>query len=111
MERESDRSKSGNFNARNCPVKGCRSVLIFSTAVNVYNDRTLAGELRRAAVSTGLVTWRTPSRGPSPAPWMGTSLLIFCLFFSQAFLNYFYLCQYLLLMGMTDWFARDTEAA
>jgi hypothetical protein len=60
-----------------------------------------------ALLLLGLVAWRTPARGQSPAPWMATSLLIFCLFFSQAFINYFYLCQFLLLLGLPDWFARD----
>jgi len=57
----------------------------------------------------GLVAWRTPSGRTSPAPWMATSLLIFCLFFSQAFLNYFYLCQYLMLLGLGEWFINDVE--
>jgi hypothetical protein len=63
-----------------------------------------------ALLLIGWVTWRTPTAGPSPAPWLATSLLIFCLFFSQAFINYFYLCQYLFLLGMTDWFVRDAQA-
>jgi hypothetical protein len=62
-----------------------------------------------ALVLIGLVTWRTPIRGPSAAPWMATAVLVFCLFFSQAFINYYYLCQYLMLLGLGDWFAHDAE--
>ncbi len=86
-----------------------------------------------ALLLIGLVTWRTPAqepirkRGQTPlnaggltpfsdrlqgsfaAPWMATSLLIFCLFASQAFINYFYLCQYLMLLGLAEWFSSDAE--
>jgi hypothetical protein len=55
----------------------------------------------------GLVTWRAPVKGPSPAPWMAASLLTFCLFHSQAFVNYYYLCQYLMLLGLGDWFVSE----
>jgi len=64
-----------------------------------------------ALLLIGLVALRTPSRGPSPAPWMATGLIVFCLFFSQAFLNYFYLCVYLMLLGLGDWFTHDEAAA
>jgi len=57
----------------------------------------------------GWIAWRTPSTGPGPAPWLAASLMVFCLFHSQAFINYFYLCQYLMLFGLADWFARDLE--
>jgi predicted small integral membrane protein len=62
-----------------------------------------------ALLLIGLVTWRTPAHGQNAAPWMATSLLIFCLFFSQAFINYYYLCQYLMLVGLGDWFAGDAD--
>jgi hypothetical protein len=55
-----------------------------------------------AVLPVGLVTWRTPGGAGAPPGPMGTALLIFCLFHSQAFFNYFYLCQYLLLLGLVD---------
>jgi hypothetical protein len=63
-----------------------------------------------ALVLMGWVAWRAPSGGLSPGPWMATALLVFCLFFRQAFLNYFYLCQYLMLLGLADWFRHDGAA-
>jgi predicted small integral membrane protein len=62
-----------------------------------------------ALLLIGLVAWRTPAQGSFAAPWMATSLLIFCLFASQAFINYYYLCQYLMLLGLAEWFSRDAE--
>ncbi len=62
-----------------------------------------------AALLIGLIAWRTPTRGGSPAPWMAASLLVFCLFFSQAFLNYYYLCEYLLLLGLGEWFVAESS--
>jgi hypothetical protein len=63
--------------------------------------------LAAALVLIGLLAWRAPSRGRLPAVWMATSLIIFCLFFTQAFINYYYLCAYLMLLGLADWFAGD----
>ncbi len=60
-----------------------------------------------ALLLIGLIAWRAPSEGMSPAPWMATGLIVFCLFYTQAFLNYFYLCAYLMLLGLGEWFSRD----
>jgi hypothetical protein len=65
--------------------------------------------LAAAVVLIGWVTWRTPADGASPAAPMAAALLIFCLFHSQAFFNYFYLCQYLLFFGVIDWYAPSGE--
>jgi hypothetical protein len=48
----------------------------------------------------GLLAWRTPQQGTAIALWMGTSLLVFCLCHTQGYFNYFYLCQYLWLLGV-----------
>jgi hypothetical protein len=48
----------------------------------------------------GWLAWRTPPGGTATGLWMGTSLLVFCLCHSQGYFNYFYLCQYLWLLGI-----------
>jgi hypothetical protein len=53
-----------------------------------------------AVVVIGWLTWRTPAKGAGAGLWLGTALLTFCLLHTQAYFNYFYLCQYLLLLGM-----------
>jgi hypothetical protein len=53
-----------------------------------------------AAGLIGWVAWRTPRNGAGTALWAGTALLVFCLCHTQAFFNYFYLCQYLFLLGI-----------
>ncbi len=57
----------------------------------------------------GLIAWRTPTAAFAAAPWMAASLVVFCLFFSQAFLNYYYLCEYLLLLGLGEWFVTESS--
>jgi hypothetical protein len=51
-------------------------------------------------VLIGRIAWRTPRQGTATALYMGTSLLVFCLCHTQGYFNYFYLCQYLLLLGI-----------
>ncbi|MFL5339551.1 MAG: hypothetical protein ACJ8F7_05220 [Gemmataceae bacterium] len=46
-----------------------------------------------------LVSWRGPRQGAAVAVGLGTALLVFCVFHTQGFFNYFYLCQYLWLLG------------
>jgi hypothetical protein len=58
-----------------------------------------------AVLLVAWVTWRTPADAAAPAAPMATALLVFCLFHSQAFFNYFYLCAYLLLLGLAEWLA------
>ena len=54
------------------------------------------------AIAGMLIAWisgRGPKAGAATALGLGAALLTFCLFHTQAFLNYFYLVQYLLLLG------------
>ncbi len=47
------------------------------------------------------ISWRARCwRGVGLALCTGTALLTFCVFHTQAFFNYFYLCQYLFLLGL-----------
>jgi hypothetical protein len=48
----------------------------------------------------GWIVWRTPPGGTVVALWLGAALLVFCLCHTQAYFNYFYLCQYLWLLGI-----------
>jgi len=50
-----------------------------------------------------LVSWRTPRNGAAAALGVGTALFVFCIFHTQGFPNYFYLCDYLWLVGMVGW--------
>jgi hypothetical protein len=55
------------------------------------------------AVAAGLIlaiSWRTPQPGAAAALGVGTALFVFCIFHTQGFPNYFYLCEYLWLLGM-----------
>src|SRR5262249_24928008 len=58
--------------------------------------------LGAAVLLIAWVTWKTPERIPAAALWMGTALLTFCLFHTQGYFNYFYLCQFLMLLGIAD---------
>jgi hypothetical protein len=50
----------------------------------------------------GLLAWRTPPCGTAAALWMGTSLFVFCLCHTQGYFNYFYMCEYLWLLGIAS---------
>jgi hypothetical protein len=52
-----------------------------------------------AVVLIGCISWRTPEKGIGTALWMGTALLAFVLCNPVAYFNYFYLAEYLLLLG------------
>jgi Glycosyltransferase family 87 len=52
-----------------------------------------------AAGLIGLIGWRGPRTGAAAAVGLGTALLVFSLFHTQGFFNYFYLVQYLWLLG------------
>jgi hypothetical protein len=49
-----------------------------------------------------LVSLRAPPRPLHSAMWAGTALLAFVLLHTQSFFNYFYLCAYLLLLGVVS---------
>src|SRR5262249_48861448 len=87
------------------------ALTIAAAARNGFGVDLPRGELRGLALlPIGLLAWRTPSTGQSPAPWMATSLIVFCLFHNQAFPNYYYLCAYLMLLGLADWFGHENQA-
>jgi hypothetical protein len=46
------------------------------------------------------ISWRTPRNGAAAALGLGTALFVFCIFHTQGFPNYFYLCEYLWLLGI-----------
>src|SRR5262249_43830099 len=52
-----------------------------------------------ALVLIGLVSLRTPRQGAATALGLGTALMIFATFHTQGFPNYFYLVEYLWLLG------------
>ena len=55
--------------------------------------------LALCAAVVGLIAWRSSPKTTAPALAAGAVLLTFFLCHAQAFINYFYLCQYLLLFG------------
>jgi hypothetical protein len=55
----------------------------------------------------GLITWTAPADGLQAAWWLGTTLLAFCLCHTQGFFNYYYLCEYLLLLGVVGLATRE----
>jgi hypothetical protein len=84
------------------------ALTIMAAAKNGFGVEVPKWPLRYAALAViGLIAWRTPSTGQSPAPWMAASLIVFCLCHNQAFPNYYYVCAYLMLLGLADWFGRD----
>ena len=67
--------------------------------------------LGAALVLIGWLTWKTPARSAASALWVGAVLLVFCLFHTQGYFNYFYLCQFLLLLGVASLGAREPAPA
>lgn len=53
-----------------------------------------------ALVGIGWVSRSAPDAGPGLGLWLGAELLIFILCHTQGYINYFYLAQYLLLLGV-----------
>lgn len=53
-----------------------------------------------AGVLIVAIAWRTPATGCSAGISIAAALLVFCLFHTQGYFNYFYLCLYLLLLGV-----------
>jgi hypothetical protein len=61
-----------------------------------------------------LIAWlsgKTPERSTAAALWVGAVLLVFCLFHTQGYFNYFYLCQFLLLLGLANLASREPAPA
>jgi hypothetical protein len=46
------------------------------------------------------ITWRTPEQALASSFWVGTTLFVFCLCHTHGHFNYYYLCQYLWLLGI-----------
>jgi hypothetical protein len=88
------------------------ALTITALAKNAFDLASLPRwPLRGCALALiGLLALRTPSTGLSPAPWLAASLIVFCLFHNQAFPNYYYLCVYLMMLGLADWFLREPIA-
>jgi hypothetical protein len=84
--------------------------------IQVGAQALLGGELPTpllwavAGVAIAWITWRTPPKGTATALWMGTALLTFCLLHKQGFFNYFYLCEYLCLFGITSLLTEPAHA-
>jgi hypothetical protein len=86
------------------------ALTVVAAAKNAFDVELPRWLLRAVAVALiGVIAWRTPSRGVTPAPWMAASLLVFCLFHNQAFPNYFYLCEYLMLLGLGAWLTGERK--
>lgn len=62
-------------------------------------------------LACGLIAWKTPACPIAGAAGIGLSLLAFCLFNLQANFNYFYLCDYLLLLGIVGFSAAQPPPA
>jgi hypothetical protein len=75
---------------------------IRSAVHELLGHRKLSGNLvwTCGAVLIAWVSWRTPQKTTAAALWIGTTLMIFCLCHKQAFFNYYYLCEYLFLLGI-----------
>jgi hypothetical protein len=63
-----------------------------------------------AGVLVLLISARAPRHGAATALALGTSLFVFCLFHTQGFFNYFYLVQYLWLLGFVGLFPPAQSA-
>jgi hypothetical protein len=76
--------------------------LTFHAALDDLLDLAVPRKLLLAAAGMLIagITWRTPRTGAGAALWMGTALLVFCLCHQTGNFNYFYLCEYLLLLGV-----------
>src|SRR5262249_24081471 len=55
--------------------------------------------LGMAVAGIAWIAWKAPRDGVTTALWMGAALLVFCLCHTQGYFNYFYLCEFLLLLG------------
>jgi hypothetical protein len=60
-----------------------------------------------ALLLIGWLSWKTPRQSTAAALWVGAVLLVFCLFHTQGYFNYFHLCEFLLLLGLANLASRD----
>jgi hypothetical protein len=78
------------------------SVTLSSAMWNWFNLELPRGLAWLAAIAVILsVSWRRIEKSAEAALPAGAALLAFCLFHTQGFPNYFYLCNYLWLLGFT----------
>jgi hypothetical protein len=88
------------------------SITLYSGAFHLFGlDLPRPALLASAALLIGLVSAFTPRAGTATGLWLGTALLIFVLFHKQGFINYFYLVQYLLLLGLVGGATRPLPTA
>ncbi|MBV9125906.1 MAG: DUF2029 domain-containing protein [Planctomycetes bacterium] len=77
------------------------SLTLQSGAINLAGYQLSQGLLWGVALLLiGWISWRAREPGTGAALWLGTTLLAFCFCHSQGYFNYFYLCQYLWLLGI-----------
>jgi hypothetical protein len=75
------------------------------TLLSVVHDLTGVTLSRHVPLLLGVpliawLAWKTPRQGTGAGLWMGTALFVFCFCHTQGFFHYYYLCQYLLLLGI-----------
>jgi hypothetical protein len=86
-------------------VQHLRRPAMPSLTVHTAAERLLGAappRLAALAVAAVLIGWlavRAPAAGTALGLWLGAGLLIFVLCHTQGYINYFYLAQYLLLLG------------
>jgi len=85
---------------------GAEDLFGFVTQFGIKPARALLFGI--AVVLIGLITWRTPAKTTASALWLGTALLTFCLCHTQGFFNYFYLCEYVFLLGIVGLIPKPT---
>jgi hypothetical protein len=76
------------------------SITLTSAAVELFDrEPPRAVMWAVAGVLIAAVAVRGPQRGAAVGLGMGTALAVFCLFHTQGYLNYFYLCEFCWLVG------------
>jgi Glycosyltransferase family 87 len=78
-----------------------QSLTVRSAAYHLFG-LTVPGWLTAAVtlLLIGWVSWRIPNKESATGLWMGTVLLVFSLLYVKGYFNYFYLCNYLFLLGL-----------
>jgi Glycosyltransferase family 87 len=85
---------------------------IFGLAYHLFGwqlSRYFAWSIAAAAI--GYVSWRTPEKGTGTGLWLGTALLAFLFCNPVAYFNYFYLAEYLLLLGAAGLVTAESVSA